>query len=308
MPQIGGGCATVSVGVVPGDGISRTKLLVKVSEFHSSFSFTMIPMKLFRRIALKIRHYHSALGLKGVVLFLCSKITGIKPVVRVKVLGLAHPVRLRIGTTDISTYQQVLVQRQYEFDKPAAPRFIIDAGANIGLSAVYFANQFPLAKIVALEPEASNYRMLCENVVPYPQVIPIRAALWRENMDLFLFDSGHGNHGFQVGANDARDLGRIGSVPGLTIDAILREAGEAQVDLLKVDIEGAEREVMEGSGEWIDKVGVFMIELHDEIKSGCSKAFHDATRDFSKDVIKGETIMRCAVAADLAAVREQALN
>ncbi|MEI8037510.1 MAG: FkbM family methyltransferase [Verrucomicrobiota bacterium] len=255
-------------------------------------------------MALKLRHYHTALGIKGVVLFLCSKITGFKPVVRVKVRGLAHPVRLRIGTTDISTYQQVLVQRQYAFDKPAAPRFIIDAGANIGLSAVYFANQYPLAKIVALEPEASNFRMLCVNVMPYPQVIPIRAALWRENMDLFLFDSGHGNHGFQVGANDARDRSRIGSVPGLTIAAILHEAGETQVDLLKVDIEGAEREVMEDSAGWIDKVGVFMIELHDEIKSGCSQAFHDATHGFSKDVTKGETIMRCAVAADPAATPE----
>ena len=261
-------------------------------------------MNIFNKMMRKTRNYHTALGLKGVVLFIYSKITGAKPVVRVRARGLAHPVKLRVGTTDISTYLQVLVQRQYEFNKPASPRFIIDAGANIGLSAVYFANQYPLAKIVAIEPEASNYRMLCENVAHYPQVTPLRAALWRENVDLFLFDSGHGNHGFQVGANEARDGSRIGSVPGLTIGAILRDAGEVQVDLLKVDIEGAEREVMEESGEWIDKVGVLMIELHDEIKSGCSKAFHDATRGFSKDVIKGETIMRHMMAADRDAVSE----
>lgn len=249
----------------------------------------------FNRIAIKIRHYHSALGLKGVILFLYSKVTGIRPVVTVKVRDMAHPVKLRIGTTDISTYKQVLVLRQYEFEKPEAPRFIIDAGANIGLSAVYFANRFPQAKIVAIEPEDSNYRMLCENVRPYPQVKPLRAALWRENEDLFLLDSGHGNHGFQVGDNETGDLCEVGSVPGLTIDSIMRDAGEEKVDLLKIDIEGAEREVMEESGGWIDTVGVLMIELHDDIKPGCSKAFYEATRGFSNDVIKGETIMRHAL-------------
>jgi FkbM family methyltransferase len=254
-------------------------------------------MNWFNRITLKIRHYYSALGLKGVILFLYSKITGIKPVVSVKVPGIAHPVRLRIGTTDISTYKQVLVLLQYEFDKPEAPRFIIDAGANIGLSAVYFANRFPQAKIVAIEPEDSNYRMLCENVEPYRQVMPLRAALWRENEDLLLFDSGHGNHGFQVADNEAGSGSGVGSVPGLTIDSIMRDAGEVKVDLLKIDIEGAEREVMEESGAWINTVAVLMIELHDDIKPGCSKAFYEATEGFSKDVIKGETIMRHALIA-----------
>lgn len=257
-------------------------------------------MSILNRMALKIRHYHSALGIKGVVLFLCSKISGVKPVVRVNVRGIAHPVRLRIGTTDISTYMQVLIHRQYDFDKPNSPNFIIDAGANIGLSAVYFANKYPGARIVAIEPELSNYRMLCQNAAPYPQVTPRRAALWRENEDLLLFDSGHGNHGFQVGASEPQEHSGIGSVPGLTIDAILRDAGEARVDLLKVDIEGAEREVMDASGEWIGKVGVLMIELHDGIKAGCSKAFYDATWGFSREVIKGETIMRCSAVASLA--------
>jgi hypothetical protein len=69
------------------------------------------------------------------------------------------------------------------------------------------------------------------------------------------------------------------------------------VDLLKIDIEGAEREVMEESGAWINTVAVLMIELHDDIKPGCSKAFYEATEGFSKDVIKGETIMRHALIA-----------
>lgn len=256
---------------------------------------TPMIMTLLNRIAVKIRHYHAALGLKGVVLFLGSKITGIKPTIRVNARGIQHPLKLRIGTTDISTYLQVLVECHYEFDKPEDPRFIIDAGANIGLASVYFANRYPLARIVAIEPEASNFKMLCENVAPYPQVKPVRAALWRENGELFLFDSGQGNHGFQVGGDRGRDGGGLGSVPGFTIGSIMRDAGEGRVDLLKIDIEGAEREVMGKSREWIEKVDVLMIELHDDIKPGCSQTFYEATQSFSNAVFKGETIMRHAM-------------
>lgn len=227
-------------------------------------------------------------------LFLFSKCTGSKPVVRIPVLGIAHPVSIRIGTTDLATFKQVLVQRHYEFDKPEAPRFIIDAGANIGLASVYFANRYPHARIISIEPEASNYEMLRKNTAAYPQVTPIQAALWRENEELFLFDSGHGNHGFQVDDVQRGMQERMGGTPGLTVDAILRDAGENRVDLLKIDIEGAEREVMSSAADWIDRVGVLMIELHDEIKPGCSDAFHSATRHFSQEVVKGETIMRHA--------------
>ena len=254
-------------------------------------------MNIIKRLILKIRHYHAALGLKGVVLFLFSKVTGHKPVVKVKVPGIAHPVRLRIGTTDVATYRQVLVSRQYDFDEPDHARFIIDAGANIGLSAVFFANRFPEAKIIAIEPEDSNYRMLCENAAPYPGIRPVRAALWRDNEDLFLFDKGHGNHGFQI-SEDSKDKGsRVGAVLGLTVDAIMREAGVEKVDLLKIDIEGAEREVFEGCSDWIRKVGVLMVELHDEIKPGCEAAFRKATGGFTAAEERGETIM-CQLVSD----------
>ena len=70
------------------------------------------------------------------------------------------------------------------------PPVIIDAGANVGLSAVFYANRFPNARIIAIEPEPSNYEMLKRNVVPYSNVTPVQAALWKENGPLRLFDTG----------------------------------------------------------------------------------------------------------------------
>jgi FkbM family methyltransferase len=251
-------------------------------------------MNIIHRICNIIPFYYSELGMKGVSLFLFSKCSGRKPVVAIRVPGIAHPVSIRIGTTDLATFKQVLVERHYEFDKPDAPRFIIDAGANIGLASVYFANRYPQAKIVSIEPETSNFEMLRKNTAAYPQITPLQAALWRKNEELFLFDSGHGNHGFQVGdaqGERGEAPNHLGGTPGLTVDTILRNAGQNQVDLLKIDIEGAEREVMSSATEWIDRVGVLMIELHDDIKPGCTDAFHAATRHFSEEVVRGETIM-----------------
>ena len=60
------------------------------------------------------------------------------------------------------------------------------------------------------------------------------------------------------------------------------------IDLLKVDIEGAEKEVFERSGTWISSVGIIAVELHDWFRSGCSQAVHLAARDFKVEWQKGE--------------------
>jgi hypothetical protein len=54
--------------------------------------------------------------------------------------GVKHPVYVRPGTTDIEVMQQVLLDYEYDFKLPGRPQVIVDAGANIGLASVYFAN------------------------------------------------------------------------------------------------------------------------------------------------------------------------
>ena len=74
----------------------------------------------------------------------------------------------------------------FEVEKP--PRTLVDAGANIGLASLYFANRFPSANIIAIEPEQSNFDLLRKNVAPYETITPIRAALWHENGIIKLVD------------------------------------------------------------------------------------------------------------------------
>ena len=257
-----------------------------------------------RNIVVKSRHYYLALGVRGVLLFYYSKITRHKPIILAHVAGIAHPIRLRIGTTDVSTYMQVLVEHQYDFDIPITPQFVIDAGANIGLASIYFSNKYPSARIVAIEPEESNYIMLCMNIAKDPNIKAIRAALWFETTNIQLVDSGFGNHGYQVSSYNTRDEDGVDSVRGITVDMILNQEGETIVDLLKIDIEGAERNVLDKSERWISRVRVIMIELHDHISQGCSKAFYKATQGFSNESNRGETLMRHSIVSPSALCRD----
>src|SRR5688572_4108026 len=156
------------------------------------------PPPLMKRALVKAQHYYAALGVRGVLLFGWSKISGTHPLCRVRVPGIRHPVAVRIGTTDVSVLRQVLQECQYDVPLPSMPRFIVDAGANIGLAAVFFANKYPESEIVALEPDESNFRLLKENGRPYRNIHAVHGALWNQEGELFLIDPGTGHHGFRT--------------------------------------------------------------------------------------------------------------
>lgn len=244
------------------------------------------------KIFQKVRHYYSALGPAGTIAFIYAKASGTRPVFKTRLAGIRHPVYVRIGTTDISVLRQVLIEKHYDLPCQIAPKFILDAGANIGLSAVFFANKYPDATIIAVEPEASNFRLLQKNVSLYPQIRPLQAALWKENKQINLVDPSNGHHGFQTVEKNANGGDQSGLVQALTVDAIISRMGLKTFDFLKIDIEGAEKEVFEHSSPWIGQVSTIMVELHDHLKAGCSQSFGNATQDFSESGSRGETIVR----------------
>jgi FkbM family methyltransferase len=246
---------------------------------------------MLRQALKKIRHYHSALGWRGVVVFCFAKLFRTEVTFGARIKEIEHTVYVRIPTTDVSVLKQVLIERHYDFQIDYSLRTIVDAGANIGLSAVFFANRFPAAKIVAIEPEESNHKLLIRNTAPYPNITPIRAALWRSNDFVSLVDPGAGSHGFQTTEFPADSQNHGKFVPATTVDELMSNLGWASLDLLKVDIEGAEQEVFKSSSEWINRVRFIMIELHDDIRPGCRESFVNGTRGFQNAGQCGESIM-----------------
>jgi len=207
-----------------------------------------------------------------------------------------HPIYIRNGTSDERLYKKIIVQKEYEFKTQASPNCIIDAGANIGLTTVYFANKYPNTTIIAIEPEKSNYEMLIKNTKNYPNVAAIKAALFNKVGEIDLLDVGRDKWGVMTEANNnyqsikANSIIKIGTVDSITINKILEDYGLTEIDILKIDIEGSEKEVFSSSFEWIAKTKSIIAELHERMKVGCNRSFYCNTNGFDDEWQKGENI------------------
>jgi FkbM family methyltransferase len=192
------------------------------------------------------RFHYDILGLSVFPSLTWARLRGRPTQVLVTAERLAHPVTLRIPGVDLSSLNEVILGEEYAMGAEQAPRTIIDAGAFIGMASVFYANTYPTARILAIEAAPSNYAMLCRNVAPYPNVTPIHAAVWQEETEVGLDLRGDA-WGFHVGEGDTR-------VQTVTIERLLDQHGWETVDLLKVDIEGAEEQVF-AEARWLERVG-----------------------------------------------------
>ncbi len=141
---------------------------------------------------------------------------------------------------------EIFVRENYKFhcenDSPA----IIDCGANIGLSVLYFKSQYPGAVIHAFEPDPAAYEKLVANIEEngFKDVFTYKAAVWIEDGELvFETDGSWGGH-----------IGDNSSTVGVTVEAHkLDGLLDKHVDFLKMDIEGAESDVIMHTKELIAK-------------------------------------------------------
>lgn len=189
--------------------------------------------------------------------------------VEVTVPGIPYPIALRAGTADASTLEKIFVWNGYDLDYPPDVRVVIDAGANIGVSAAFFATRFPAAMVIAIEPESSNWSLLLRNVAQFSNVTPVHAALWSEDTSLALSNPEDRVDSYRYSAAACGER-----VEALCMRTLLLKYGVAKVDVLKVDIEGAEAEVFAGKPAWVGDVRMFITELHGD---AARTAFREAT-------------------------------
>jgi len=243
----------------------------------------------------KAKFYRWIAGRAGVAQVIMGNVTKSETLLRVNRPDCRFPFLLRYPSSDIKTFRQVFVGKQYDFWAITQPRVIVDAGANIGLASIYFANKYPEAKIIAIEPENSNFELLKKNVAPYANIIPLQLALWHVNEDIELVDPGRGKWGFvtqekESGKNTSEPASSAvcHTVKAITVDWLMEEYALDSIDLLKIDIEGAEKEVFSNTAAWIDKVNAIVIELHDFIRPGCLDSFDRGVRGFDHRWSLGE--------------------
>jgi FkbM family methyltransferase len=231
-----------------------------------------------RRVLEGLRIYHRPLGIRGVGAICSYRLFGWPKELAVAPAGIRNPVYIRMRTTDVSVYHEVLNCGQYAIDLPFSPKIIVDAGANIGMASLYFAAKYPQARIIAIEPEPSNFAMLAQNVGAYPNILPIHAALWNRDGEIGVNTPGSFENPLSKVGFVVRE-GQGVPVRAITVRTLMREMGIQCIDILKVDIEGAEKEVFE-TCDWMDTINCLMIELHDRFRPGSSTAVDAVSKGF----------------------------
>jgi FkbM family methyltransferase len=190
---------------------------------------------------------------------------------------------MRPATADHCTFSEIFLDQIYSsvLQHVADAETIIDLGANIGLAALYFAGHFPRSSLMCVEPDATNYELLVANLSKFittNRCRTLRAALWDAKVPLVmnpLDGAGRTNAGTLRECDPSVQGSEV--VPGLPIAEIIRTSGFDHVDLLKVDVEGAETPLFAGDRSWLDQVGAIAIEFHGESRR--ESDFGDAILD-----------------------------
>ena len=206
---------------------------------------------------------------KGALLYLKLKVAKSSSV---KVPGIAHAIHMRKNTSDFDTFYQAIVHNQYKFNFGNNPQVIVDGGANIGLATIVFKNAYPHSTIISIEPDNDNFSMLLKNIHPYSNVHALKAGIWPKSGYLKVTDKYNiGKWGMITEEVDESTAETISTV---TIDEVMKKFKVDTIDILKLDIETAEKELFARNYEsWLPRVKVIIIELHDSIISGTAKPF-----------------------------------
>lgn len=194
--------------------------------------------------------------------------------ITLNVEGLGHPVTLRCIRADMQSFVNTFIDPYLE-KKPYLnhAEFVIDGGANIGLTAALFASWWPGATIVSIEPDRENYELTLKNVAGYKNVHVIHAGLWNKNTMLKI-EAGQ-EDGFVVKeiSKDDTSVLQENKSEGISVSYLLEKFAKSKIDFFKLNVEGSEKEIFEEGYEgWLPNTGAMLIELHDGKNAGCSKA------------------------------------
>jgi FkbM family methyltransferase len=187
--------------------------------------------------------------------------------------GIKTKVLLRAHTSDVETLCQIFCHAELDVPVTHKVSYIIDAGANIGLASVFLANRFPSARIDALEVDEGNLRILQLNARPYSNLVVHPKGLWSHKAQLKVINCDAEPWAFRVRETE---IGELGGIPAVSVQDLVEASGAGGIDILKMDIEGAEVEVLGTSKPWMHKVRMLLVELHDRDRPGCSDALRSA--------------------------------
>ncbi len=177
------------------------------------------------------------------------------PIRAVKLRNVSYPIHIRPGTRDTHTIINNIVREEYgKLTNVTSPKWMIDAGAYIGDTTAYFLSRFPDLKVIALEPNPPSHEMAKLNLEPYGK----RAIL--EKKGLYITNGIACFSGDSTGAS----IDNTGfEIDCTTVSSLMDQYSIPRIDILKMDIEGAEEAIFAANpATWLNRVDLLIVEIH----------------------------------------------
>ena len=244
--------------------------------------------------------WHGPLGTLSALRWLCLRL-GIKAGIldpeswRVRPARVRHNLEVRLrGSSDINVFYQIFVVEEYAVLRElTGVATVLDLGANVGYSSAYFLSCFPSARVLAVEPDDSNFRLCRSNLAPYnDRVQVVHGAVWAERKRLSLSRSQFGDgREWATQVSEGDDEGH-GDVQAFDMNSLIELAGGGPVDLLKIDIERSELAVFGSplAQTWLPKVRNICIELHGK---DCEDALFSALAGYDYELSHSDELTIC---------------
>lgn len=173
-----------------------------------------------------------------------------------KTVLLGKNIEIADAPSFFSMHREIFKKEVYKFKAESEKPYIIDCGANIGLSVIYFKKLYPEAEIIGFEPDKRIFDMLKNNIQSsgFNDVQIIQKALWNKE-------------GETIFSSEGADAGRLADKSEMTnpttvMTTSLRNYLGRPVDFLKIDIEGAEMVVIEDCADLLINVKNLFVEYH----------------------------------------------
>jgi FkbM family methyltransferase len=179
-------------------------------------------------------------------------------------MGISHDERkwqlpMRMSSEDYAAFREIFLYRYYDHDLDT-PETILDLGGYCGYTAIAFSARFPNARIAAVEPHPDNFAALTANIrLNSLQVTVFQAAATVIDGPVQLHLGGGMTHGLMP---TNHSTGQEITVEGLSVPTILGRLGWEGIDLLKIDIEGAEEFLFRARQPWLARVKTIIGEYH----------------------------------------------
>jgi FkbM family methyltransferase len=209
---------------------------------------------------------------------------------------------VRPRDSDVGTLRQVFRDQEYQvtsgamqarimarYDEICAAGgkpVIVDAGANIGAASLWFAQTFPRAAVVAIEPDPRSAEILRENLKGIPSAVALEAAIGSEPGHVAIIPSDQ-SWAVRTARSDR-------GCEIVTVEQAARKVPDCVLFIVKIDIEGFESDLFAANTGWMDEAFVIYVEPHDWMlpDQATSRSFQAefGKRDFDI-LLRGENLI-----------------